>query len=127
MTGNDWMELTVLERRKYNYLVEVMDVSRQLGEALDRNDQVSVKLLVAMRQEPILHLKELQTIIADRRSKIEDDSRLQALLDGAPPQIREEAAYIDQVGIARRLLEQILVLDRRLNTRLAGKDSYYNR
>ena len=40
---------------------------------------------------------------------------------------REEAAYIDQVGIARRLLEQILVLDRRLNTRLAGKDSYYNR
>ena len=106
MTGNDWMELTVLERRKYNYLVEVMDVSRQLGEALDRNDQVSVKLLVAMRQEPILHLKELQTIIADRRSKIEDDSRLQALLDGAPPQIREEAAYIDQV---------------------AGKDSYYNR
>ncbi len=127
MTGNDWMELTVLERRKYNYLVEVMDVSRQLGEALDRNDQVSVKLLVAMRQEPILHLKELQTIIADRRSKIEDDSRLQALLDGAPPQIREETAYIDQVGIARRLLEQILVLDRRLNTRLAGKDSYYNR
>ena len=117
----------VQSKRMGNLLNEVLDLSQQMAEALDRDDQVAVEMLIAMRQEPILHLKELQTIIADRRSKIEDDSRLQALLDGAPPQIREEAAYIDQVGIARRLLEQILVLDRRLNTRLAGKDSYYNR
>ena len=40
MTKEDWLDLTVLERRKYNCLSEVMDLSQQMGEALDRNDQV---------------------------------------------------------------------------------------
>ena len=37
MTKSDWLDLTVLERRKYNLLSEVMDLSQQLGEALDRD------------------------------------------------------------------------------------------
>ena len=40
MTKSDWMDLTVLERKKYNCLSEVLDLSRQMGEAMDRNDQV---------------------------------------------------------------------------------------
>ena len=31
MTKGDWMDLTVLERRKYNLLSETLDLSRQLG------------------------------------------------------------------------------------------------
>ena len=53
MTRDDWLELTVLERKKYNYLTEVQDVTRQLAESLDRNDQVSTRMLIAMRQDPI--------------------------------------------------------------------------
>ena len=34
MTKGDWLDLTVLERRKYNLLVETMDLSQQLGEAV---------------------------------------------------------------------------------------------
>ncbi len=51
MTRNDWLELTVLERKKYNCLLEVEDVTRQLAEALDRNDPVAARMLVVM---PIL-------------------------------------------------------------------------
>mgnify|MGYP006990325601 CR=1 FL=1 len=36
-----------LERKKYNYLNEVMDLSRQMGEALDRGDEVSMQMLLA--------------------------------------------------------------------------------
>ena len=36
MTRSDWLDLTVLERKKYNLLSEVMDLSQQLGEALVR-------------------------------------------------------------------------------------------
>ena len=60
MTKGDWLDLTVLERKKYNQLSEVMDLSRQLGEAMDRNDQVSLRMLISMRQEPILQLEELK-------------------------------------------------------------------
>ena len=51
MTKSDWMDLTVLERKKYNCLSEVLGLSQQLGEAMDRNDDVSVRMLVAMRQD----------------------------------------------------------------------------
>ena len=60
MTRNEWMELTVLERKKYNCLLEVEDVTRQLAEALDRNDQVAARILITMRQDPLLQLEEAE-------------------------------------------------------------------
>lgn len=121
------MELTALERRKYNYLSEVMDLSRQLGEALDHNDQVSVRMLVAMRQEPILHLQELEGVLRARRESLspEEKSRAGALLKGGEPADETERAYLHQVGIVRRLLERVLELDQRLNRRVAGSSSFY--
>ena len=40
-------------KRIYSLLTEVMDLSKQLAEALDRNDQVTVRMLIAMRGEPV--------------------------------------------------------------------------
>ena len=127
MTKNDWMDLTVLERKKYNYLSEVMDLSQQLGEALDRNDDVSVRMLVAMRQDPILGLEEVKRATEIKRKDLspEDQERLAFLAGGGAPQGAEETLYWNQAGSARRLLERVLELDRRLNRRLAGKDSFY--
>ena len=33
------LDLAVLERKKYNDLNDVLDLTQQLGEALDRNDE----------------------------------------------------------------------------------------
>ena len=83
MTKSEWLDLTVLERKKYNLLSEVMDVSQQMGEALDRSDDVSVRMLVAMRQEPILHLEEVRQAAAARLEGLaaEDRERVGALRD----------------------------------------------
>ena len=54
------LDLQVLERKKYNYLNDVMDISQQLAAAMDRNDQVSVRMLVAMRHDPLLQLEEIK-------------------------------------------------------------------
>ena len=127
MTKSEWLDLTVLERKKYNLLSEVMDVSQQMGEALDRSDDVSVRMLVAMRQEPILHLEEVRQAAAARLEGLaaEDRERVGALREGADPQGTDEEAYCTQAGNARRLLERVLELDRRLNRRLAGENSFY--
>ena len=87
MTKGDWLDLTVLERKKYNQLSEVMDLSRQLGEAMDRNDQVSLRMLISMRQEPILQLEELKRAIEIKRGSLapEDQARVAALESGAEP------------------------------------------
>ena len=62
MSGNELMDLAVLERKKYNYLNEVLDLTEQIGQAADRNDQVAMRMLVAMRQDPILSLAEVDDI-----------------------------------------------------------------
>lgn len=128
MTKGDWMDLTVLERKKYNSLSEVMDVSRQLSEVLDRNDDVSVRLLVAMREEPLLQLRELKQSEAYKLESLtaEERERVSALARGAEePQGEDETMYHSQAGSVRRLLERVIELDERLNRRLAGKNSFY--
>lgn len=127
MTKSDWLDLTVLERKKYNLLSEVIDLSRQLGEALDRNDDVSVRLLVSMRQDPILQLEETKAAIASKRESMppEEWARVDALNGGAQPRDENETVYLNQVNSVRRILERTLELDERLNRRMAGSDSFY--
>ena len=127
MTKSDWMDLTVLERKKYNLLSEVMDLSKQLGEVMDRSDDVSVRLMIAMRQEPLLKLQELQHAADLKKEDLspEDRERISALNQGAAPQGEEETTYQNQAGSARRLLERIVGLDEQLSRRLGGKNSFY--
>ena len=115
MTAGVWMDLTVLERKKYNSLSEVLDLTRQLGESLDRNDQVAVRMLIAMRQDPLLHLEEAERTAKDRRRSLteEEQRRIRSLLKGAEPQSSEERTFLDQAGKTRRLLERVVELDRR--------------
>ncbi|WP_160667283.1 hypothetical protein [Colidextribacter sp. OB.20] len=127
MTKSDWMDLAVLERKKYNLLSETLDLSQQLGEALDRSDDVSVRLLLSMRQEPILHLEELKRAAALKRESLspEEGERVTALTSGAAEPAAEERAFYEEAGRSRRLLERVIELDRRLSRRLAGKSSFY--
>lgn len=129
MTKGDWLDLAVLERKKYNLLSETMDLSQQLGEAMDRGDEVSVRMLVAMRQEPILGLEEIKQAIESKMKSLspEDQERVQRLAGGAAPEGEEETAYFNQSGSARRLLERVLELDQRLNRRMAGENSFYKK
>ena len=127
MTKGDWLDLAVLERKKYNCLSEVWDLSQQIGQAMDRNDDVSIRMLIAMRQEPLL--QQLKAAIDGKQKSLppEDQRRVSALRQGAVPQGEEETAYYNQAGSARRLLERIIELDERLNRRLAGENSFYAR
>ena len=129
MTRNDWLELTVLERKKYNCLLEVEDVTRQLAQALDRNDQVSVRMLVAMRQDPLLQLEEVDRGEKQRQSALpeEDRRRVQALLRDQTPRYDGEEAFLEQAGKTRRLLERVVEMDRRINMRMAGDHSFYSK
>ena len=127
MTKNDWLELAVLERKKYNLLSEVMDLSRQLGEAMDRSDDVSIRLLLSMRQDPILQLEELKRTALLKQENLtpEERERVEAVISGSVSPTAEEESCFEEAGRSRRLLERVVELDQRLNRRLAGKKSFY--
>lgn len=129
MNASDWLDLTVLERKKYNYLNETLDLTQQIGSALDHNDQISLKMLLAMRQEPIMYLEELKQTIQARRQDLppEDQERMQALLSGASPRTQEENTFVQQAATVIRLLQRVIELDRAVNLRLTGSSSIYNK
>ena len=129
MTRNEWLELTVLERKKYNCLLEVEDVTRQLAQALDRNDQVAARILITMRQDPLLQLEEVDRGVKLRQAEFaeEDQDRVRTLLRTGEVRGDGEDVFLEQAGKTRRLLEQVVELDRRVSLRMAGDHSFYRK
>jgi len=129
MTRDDWLELTVLEKKKYNDLMEVQDLTRQLAECLDRNDQVSARMIIAMRQDPIRRLTEVDAGEKERLAGLPEEGRARtaALRQGCAPADEGETIFQEQMGKTRRLLEQVVDLDRRVSTRMAGEQSFYHK
>ena len=129
MTKDDWLELTVLERKKYNYLVELQDLTGQLAENLDRNDQVSVRMLVAMRQDPVRLLAEVDNSGKIRLAALSEEDRRRAgeLLKEGQPRDDGERIFLEQAQKTRRLLEQVVAMDRRVSMKMAGVNSFYHK
>ena len=104
MNGSEWMDLTVLERKKYNFLGEVEDLTHQLAQAVDSAGKA--------RRESLSG---------------EDRERISALLKGGEPHSNEERVFQEQAQKARRLLERVVELDRRVSFRMAGENSFYKK
>ena len=120
MTEKTAMDALVQMKRTGNLLNEL--------EAIDRNDQVSLQMLIAMREEPLgkLHaadqaLREQLEALADR----DEAADLAVMLNGGPPAdpaARTQRMLCEQVAANNRRLKQIVELDQRLNRRLGGED-----
>lgn len=121
------LDALVQVKRMGNLLNEVQDLSRQLAEAIDRDDRVSVELLAGMRREPIDKLVDAEDVLADQAGCLppEDAARLLALLGGASARTEEEKTLAELVASNRRRLEQVLALDKVLNQKLARENSAY--
>lgn len=129
MEQNDVMDLLMLAKRFSNKLTEVLDLTSQMAEAVDRQDQISVQLLVSMRQEPIAHLEQIKESTGHRLDLLpqEDAGYLRGLMEGKEDEARAENDRMLAVQSAAnlRLLQRVLELDRRVNHKLAGKESVY--
>lgn len=127
MEASTLLDAQVQAKRIYGLLNEVMDLSRQLAEAVDRNDQVAIQMLVSMRGDPVRKLRRAQQALEEQRDALEPEAarRLSQLLNGERAETEAEEPLAAQVGTNRRLLEQVLELDRVLNRKLTREESIY--
>jgi len=127
MDLQDLQELLVLEKKFYNKLNEAIDLSHQLAEAVFRQDQVSLRLLLSMRRKPLLELQEISSYIDLKRLDLNktDAAQFDRLLSGSEPERSEEAPVAHQIILNRRLLGRLTELDRHISRSLCGEDSYY--
>lgn len=127
MTDKDVLDIHVLERRKYNLLVEILEHSQQMGTAMDRNDETTFRMVLAMRQEPIGKLEGLKTEIADKLGALTktEQVHMRKVLAGKTSSTKPEEALKLQGIATAEILEKVLVLDSRLNKRISGEQSVY--
>lgn len=122
------MKALAQEKRIGNLLNEVQDISQQLAEAVDRDDQISVEMLVAMRREPIEKLKmadkALRELIA--AAPPEEGRHLAELLNGGEAGDAVGHALADQVAANNRRLKRALELDEAVSRKLSRGESSYS-
>ena len=128
MTEKTVMDALVQMKRTGNLLNELEDLTRQMGEIIDRNDQVSLQILIAMREEPLGKLQAADQAIRDQLELLADKleaAQLASMLNGGPPadsNVRTQQLLCEQVASNNRRLKQIMELDQQLNQRLGRED-----
>ncbi len=122
--------LLALERRIFRKLNETIGITQELAEAVDREDQVSVRMLLSNRQAPLLELQELNAAVDLKRCDLsgEDEAAFDRLVtqDGTS-ETPEEKEVSNQMALNRRILEQLAELDRRVNEKLCREKSVYRK
>ncbi len=121
--NEDWLKLLVQLKKRYSLLIQIDDLTQQMSDALNRDDEVSFQMLLSMRQEPILYLKESDKILLDLKSELPQNivKRWQELENNAEPIGQEETLFKQQINQNRRLLERLVPFDNRILTVLKNK------
>ena len=119
----------VLEKRMYSLLVEGLDLTRQLADAVDRGDSVAMRLVLSMRAEPVEKLCGVRHLLEEQKNSLSaaDSLRLAALLNGEAAQRAEEGPLAEQVAANRRLLTQLFEMDKVVSLKLGKDESYYQK
>lgn len=116
------------ERKRYTVLTEVMELTEELSEAFQRQDQISVQMFLSMRQGPINQLREYRSIQRKRCAALPeaDGERLWKILSGELEDGSAQFQTLEKLASQNRnLLERILKLDSQISTKLGGKKSFY--
>ena len=118
------------ERKCYAALTEVMELTQDLSDAVQRQDQVTVQMFLSMRQEPINQLKEYRSLQRKRCASLpeEECAALWKVLTGKGADGTGQLQDLEKVvGQNQSLLERIQQADRQVSVRLGGKKSFYSK
>ena len=129
MTEKTVVDALVQMKRTGNLLNEMEELTKQIGQSIDRNDQVSLQMLISMREEPLGKLQAADQAIRDQLELLPDKleaAQLASMLNGGPPadpgaQVQQQLC--EQVASNNRRLKQIIELDQQLNQRLGRENS----
>ena len=131
MTEKTAMDALVQMKRMGNLLNEVEDLTKQMDSVLDRSDQVSLQMLIDMREDPLGKLQAADQALRDQLELLTDKleaAQLASMLNGglpADPDQRTQQKLCEQVAVNNRRLKRIIEMDQRLNQRLARDNSAY--
>lgn len=116
-------------QRNYVHMAEIERITKDLGDALSRNDQESAQLLIKMRQDEMERADEVkQEIRMLVQAGGDEKEKLMSWLKGEekyPPEIFEEKKIAELSQQLIQAVNRTVNVDKFINSRVAGEKSYY--
>ena len=126
----DMERIMVLLQRKYGSIREVDRLTKELEEALGRNDEISADMILEMRGEEMEKadrcMEEIWQMGEENR---ENNERLQYLiasdLEHVVGKTKEEKMIFEIRRKTQKTIDGLRSIDQRLNQKITGKKSFY--
>lgn len=128
MTAQERNALLQLEKGIQQKLMEAIELTRDLTESVERQDEVSIQLFLSMRQRVLLEWQELNSNLDLMQMELSPMAaeQLKALHGGEKAQVPEEFPVADCIATNRRLFKQLAQLDEQVSRKLCGEKSFYS-
>ncbi len=128
----EWqLELLKLLHGRYNFLNETLRLTGEIADNLNRNDKVSVQMLLEMRAKELEHIDENMRKFRIFKEQFSEEvqQEMENLLKvkDASSEGVHAAAIAETVKNCQKVLEQIIEIDKRMSKRVAGSDSFYEK
>lgn len=127
----DMRQILILFQRRYNAIREVSRLTEELADALSRNDEVSVTMLLGMRAEEMAGFDDCTGEIWQmcRHKSQETVQKIRQLVTSDPSENAGEGPEEKKIYEIRRktqaVIDQVRIVDERLNRKVTGEKSYY--
>ena len=123
-------EILIRVQRNYVHMVEIERLTKDMADSLSRNDQESVELLLKMRGEEMDQAGEIRQEIRTILEAVDEEERkkFRSWLNGEnkyEPDCFEARKIAELSGQTQQVLNRTISLDKVLNSKVAGKESYY--
>lgn len=121
--------LTGMQRR-YRGMSEIERLTKELADTLSSGERESAQLLLNMRQSEMEKVGDVDHALREMLHVLEPEKReyIAGLMNGNEQSgydSPEEEKIVRMAEQTSRILERIIVVDKILSQKLAGKDSYY--
>lgn len=131
----EWMtELMCQMQKKCVRVLEIEQLTKELGDSLARGDRESAQLLLEMRQDEMNKADVIERDInillesADMKTALEMNALLNDQKEFSDGEIGFEEKKIKELSNQiRNSLERTISIDKINSQKLAGKDSYYSK
>lgn len=117
-------------QRNYVHMVEIERLTKDMAESFSRNDKESVELLLKMRGDEMERAGEVKHEIQVLLQALDDEEKekFRSWLNANQKQETdsfEAKKIVELSGQIQQVLNRTVSLDKVLNTKVAGKESYY--
>lgn len=125
------LEILKVYQKKYGIISEIHRLTEELGNLLSRDDRISTQIILNMRQEEMdkAHKCNHTVALLEDALDVEQRQHLKTVMDEKNGKqfavnSKEEKLY-EIYKNTREVLARTVELDKRINKRLAGDNSYY--